>query len=220
MKGKATKYWLVLHSRPDVSVSAEQKHARFFESIKELAEPWGFGEKPVPPPPEFRGASAVIGLTKFFGDGVSRAMVSYRHRSILSDDGFSDDLLNITFKPASSDLHYFVYTVVPLYAIAFESYLVEYFDDRMIDVAAEELKGLPVNPRSIVHRVGIVSFFDELLCRRAFDLSPAEVLDRMQGTIEHASLLQGGVYLVGSSQILPFDEAQQLCREMKAKLLS
>jgi hypothetical protein len=220
MKSKKQRYWLVLHARIDEAVSAEQRHARFFEGIKDIPEPWGLGERPVPPVPDFkRSSSAVIGLTKFFGDGVHRAMLNYRYRRLLRDDGLSDDLLNITFDPAKVDVHRLVYTVIPRYVEAFDAYLVEYFDDAMIDLAAQELKGVAVNPRSSVHRVGVVSFFDDLLCRRAFNLSPAEVMERLQGKVEHAQLLHGGVYLIGSSRVLPLDDAQKLCREMKSALL-
>ncbi|MFO0881258.1 MAG: hypothetical protein U0840_28375 [Gemmataceae bacterium] len=220
MTSKAQRYWLVFHSRADESISVDQKHVRFFKGIQELPTPWGLGERPVPPIPKFKGgSSASVGLTKFFGDGVHRAMLSYRYRRMLSDDGLSDDLLNITFSPAKVDVHHLVCTVIPKYVEAFDAYLVEFFDDAMIDLAAEELKGVAVNPRSIVHRVGVVSFFDDLLCRRAFNLSPAEVMERLQGKVEHAQLLHGGVYLVGSSRVLPLDEAMNLCQEMKKALL-
>ncbi len=214
---KAQRYWLVLHSRADESVSVEQRHAHFFEGIKGIPEPWGLGDRPVPPVPKFKGgSSASLGLTKFFGDGVHRAMMSYRYRRMLSDDGLSDDLLNIVFNPAKVDVHHLVYEVIPRYIEAFDPYLVEFFDDQMIDGAAEELKGLPVNPRQYVHRVGMVSFFDDLLCRRAFGMTPADLAVRFEGKIEHVRLTHNGVYLVGTSRALPLDDARRLCGEMKA----
>jgi hypothetical protein len=214
---KAQRYWLVLHARADEAVSVEQKHARFFGGIKGVPEPWGLGDRPAPPAPKFKGgSSASVGMTKFFGGGVHRAMMSYRYRRLLSDEGLSDDLLNIVFNPAKVDLRNLVYEVVPRYIEAFDAYLLEFFDDQMIDLAAEELKGAPVNPRQYVHRVGMVSFFDGVLCRRAFGLTPAELAGRFEGKIEHVQLMHNGVYLVGTSQLLPLDAARTLCGEMKA----
>jgi hypothetical protein len=221
MKAKKQKYWLVVHARADEAVSAEEKHARFFEGIKDVPPPWGLGDRPAPPTPQFgRMSLASISLTRFFGDGVQRAMLSYVYRRWLRDDGLSDDALNITFDPAKVDVYHLIYTVIPKYIMAFDSYLVEYFDDQFIDLAWETPLGkrVPSNPRFNVSYVWPVSFFDQLLCRRAFNLSPAEVLARLQGKIEHAQLLYNGVYLVGSSQALPFDEARRLSREMKDAL--
>jgi len=214
---KTQKYWLVLHSRADESVGVEQRHARFFRGIEGIPEPWGLGDRPVPPIPKFKGgSSASLGLTKFFGDGVHRAMLSYRYRRMLDDDGLSDDLLNIVFNPAKVEIHHLVYTVIPKYVEAFDAYLIEFFDDQMIDMAANELKGLPVNPRQYVHRVGVVSYFDDLLCRRAFNLTPADLAGRFEGKIEHVRLMDNGVYLVGSTRGLPLHDAQKLCDAMRS----
>jgi hypothetical protein len=230
MKAKKQTYWLVFHARTDEAVSVEKRHTRFFEGINELPAPWGLGDRPVPPIPKFKGASVVLGMTKFFGNGVQRAMISYRYRRMLSDEGLCDDALNMTFNPAKVDVHHLIFTVIPKYIEAFDAYLVEYFDDQFVDLAYEkrvEEGGVVftpkskeyINPRFKVERINVVSFYDELLCRRAFNLSPAKVMERLKGKVEHARLLHNGVYLVGSSTVLSLDDAQRLCREMKAALL-
>jgi hypothetical protein len=221
----------MFHARVDEAVSAEQRHARFFEGIKEIPVPWGLGDRPVPPTPEFRRRSvAAIGLTKFFGIGVKRAMITYRYRRLLSDDGYSDDGLIIAFDPAKVDVHHLIYTVIPRYIEAFDAYRVDYYDEQFVDLAYEERVeegGVVytskskeyVDPRFKVDEVWPVSFYDELLCRRAFNLTPTEVLRRLEGKVEHGRLLHGGAYLVGTSQVLPIEEAQKVCREMKSALL-
>lgn len=96
MKRTSQKYWLVFHSRADEAVSAEEKHGHFFKSIKNLELPWGLGKRPIPSCPEFKaGVCAISGMTKYFGEGVSRAMLAYRYRRNLPDDGLSDDSLCI-----------------------------------------------------------------------------------------------------------------------------
>jgi hypothetical protein len=236
MKNKKQRYCLMIHARVDEAVSAQEKHARFFEGIKGLPAPWGPGDRPVPPIRDFGCptspsiSSASIALTKFFGNGIKRAMILYSYRWMLKDDGSCDDRLIIAFDPAKVDLHHLVYTVIPRYIEAFDAYRVDCYDEQFVDLAYEERveeSGTVftpkskeyINPRFKVDEVWPVSFYDELLCRRAFNLSPAEVMERLQGKVEHVQLLHGGVYLVGSSRALPLDEAQKLCQEMKQALL-
>jgi hypothetical protein len=231
MKKKKQRYCLVFHARVNEAVSAEQRHTRFFEGIKDLPVPWGLGDRAVPPSPDFgRGSSAAIGLTKFFGDGVKRAMLTYRYRRMLTDDGYSDDRLIIDFDPTKVDLHHLIYMVIPQYIGAFDAYRVDYYDEQFADLAYEEQgEGAKIgfsanskvnsNPRFGVERINVVCFFDDLLCRRAFDLPSAEVMKRLQGKAEHAQLLHGGVYLISNSEVLPFEEALSLSRMMKSALL-
>jgi hypothetical protein len=221
MNKKKQKYWLVLHSRADETIAAEQKHSRFFERLGALPAPWGSAGRPAPPVPSFgRSSSAVISLTKYFGGGVQRAVLSYRYRRLLNDDHLSDDLLSMTFDPAKVDVRHLTYTVIPMYTEAFGAYLVEYFDDTLIDVAWDtSTEGRSnVNLRTGVNRIDVVGFYDDLLCRRAFNLTPAEVLHRLTGKVEHGRLLDTGVYFIGSSRVLPVDEAQRLAGEIRAAL--
>lgn len=209
-----SKYWLVLHSRADVSVAPETKHSSFFERIRELPGQWGGSDLPVPPMPRFKGgSSASTSLTKFFGQGIHRAMVTYRYRRMLSDDGLSDDLLNIVFNPHVVSLRELLLVAVPKYIEAFDAYLAEYFDDAVIDLPPEENLKAP-NPRTDVKRIGPVSYFDDLLCRRAFGIAPERVLARCQAEVEHVELVAGGAYLLGSSKVLSMNEARLLSERM------
>lgn len=236
MKTKKQRYCLMFSARVDEAVSAPQKHARFFEGIKELPLPWGLGDRPVPPlrdfdyPADPSISAASIGLTKFYGNGVKDAMILYSYRRMVKDEGFYDDRLTIYFDPAKVDLQHLIYTVIPKYIEAFDAYLVKCYDEQFSALAYEErveegrIIYTPkskehINPRFRVKDVWPVNFFDELLCRRAFNLTPAEVLERVQGKVEHARLLHSGVYLVGSSQVLPLEEAQKLCEDMKQAIL-
>ena len=210
------RYWLVFHSRPNESLSIQEKHAHFFAGTAGLTESWGIGSRPVPEL-RFKGAwPSALNLKPYFGQGVHRAMLVYSFRRGPSSDGHDDDLLNITFDPSKVDVGYLIAKVIPTFIKAFDAYLVEYFDEAMIETAAEELRGLPVNPRRYVHRVGLVSFFDEQLCRVAFNLSPPEVLVRVEGKAERAELLHGGTYIIGAGTPLSFDDAQAKCRELIA----
>jgi hypothetical protein len=216
-------YWLVFHARPDAEVSADDKFSCFLKGIKEVAVPWRLGDQPIPSAEKLkRKGGGVIGFPKFFGEGVKRAMMTLEYRQMLEDKDSCDDVLNITFDPAKADVRYLIYTVIPKYIKAFNAYLVEYFDDKFIDLAwnVPPEQRFYADRRFNVNRVDVVSFYDELLCHRAFKLTPEKIVERFQGKIELAELLDKGVYLVGTSRVLPFDEATKLCREMTNVLLS
>jgi hypothetical protein len=224
------RYCLVIKGRVDELLSAEQRHARFFKRIDGIAPPWGTCNRCAPPTPDFgKGSTAVVSLKEFFGSCVKEAMITYRYRRLLSDDSHCDDALMIDVDPEKLDLHYFIYTVIPRYVEAFDAYRVDYFDERFARSAYDErveegrIVYTPkskeqINQRFEVKRVEIVSFYDELLCHRAFKRSATEVLARLEGKVEYAGLLQNGVYLVGTSKAVSFEEAQRLTREMSAAL--
>lgn len=143
----------------------------------------------------------------------------YKYRHDFPDDGFYDDRIVIVFRPSMVDMQYLVYTMIPTYIEAFEAYRLEYFDDDLIPILAEQPK-VQRNLRYCVDRVGPISFFDDLLCRRAFGLPASAVLDLFSGKIEHAAVVQNGAYLVGSSQVLSFEESEKLSREMRHVLIN
>jgi len=171
-----------------------------------------------------------VGFTKFFGGAVKSAMVTYCPRERLTDEGYSDDRLFVDIDPAKLDLKQFALEVIPRYIEAFGGYRAEFYDEQFAE-AAYEVREEPgrivyspkskehVNLRFQVREVMPISYFDELLCRRAFNLTPAEVVKRVHGKVEHAYLLNGGAYLVGSTRALPFEEAQSLSEEMTRTLL-
>jgi hypothetical protein len=212
------RYWLEFASRARKEVSVENKHAAFFEGLRNLPEPWGLGSLPIPPVPRFKGGSlAVLSLKKLLGDAVSKSHVMYEYRRDFPDNGKSDDRLNIILRPSKVDVKYLVYTVLPAYIKAFDAYRVECSDEQFVDL--EAMRPRP-DRRFGVHRFGSVSFFDDLLCQRAFGLRATAVVDLFSGTIGHAAVLHNGAYLVGSSQVLSFEESQRLSHEMQQHLLA
>jgi len=218
METNAQRYWLEFASRASLKVSVEAKHSAFFEGIRHLPEPWGLGSRPIPPVPDFGGdIDAIYSLKEILGDIVCESHVAYRYRRNLSDDGYSDDDINIILRPARVDVKHLLYTVVPAYIAAFDAYSFACSDEQFIDI--EALRPRP-NPRHGVYRVGPVSFFDELLCQNAFGLRASEVVGLFTGRIENAAVLHNGAYLIGSSQVQRFEESQKLSKEMHQYLFA
>ncbi len=53
-----------------------------------------------------------------------------------------------------------------------------------------------------MERIAPVSFFDDILCRRAFGIGAEEVVRRAAPECEHAELLLGGAFLIVTSEIV------------------
>jgi hypothetical protein len=220
------RYRIVFRSRVDDSTGAGQRHQRFFENIRELGEPWGLGEHAVPPESDLiSNAPAVVSFMQFAGNGITRTPVAYRFSRLLLDDGSFDDTLAIDFDPTKVAVPELIQTVMPKYIDAFGAYRAEMYDEQWADfsyqnrtiVGRATVASKPkesANPRRSIERVDVVSFYDADLCSRAFGLSSAEVLKRLDGKVERVQLLRDGVYIVGASQVIPFDTAQELCRGM------
>lgn len=145
-------------------------------------------------------------------------MLSYKYRRLLNDNHLCDDLLTITIDPEKVDLHHLAYVVVPMYAEAFGAYLVEYFADSSIDVMADADRRA-INLRSEVNRIDSLAFYDHELCSRAFGLTPADIRERLDGTVEHVALLGSGVYYIGSLEALRDSEEARLMSERIAETL-
>lgn len=213
-------HYLAIASRADEGTSVEEKHLRFFRAIKDLPEPWGTGNRSVPPIPQFGlHSTAIAQITGFFQDHVRSADLIYPYRRNLSDNSLSDDRLYIELNPCATDVDLLVYRVIPQYIEAFDAYRVECGHENFVYEDYESLQGARYDSRHHVHRVDPISYFDELLCERAFQLRPADVISKLEGQVEHAQLLRGGAYIVGSSKCASFPDECEVSRRMTGLLL-
>ena len=211
------RWWLVIHARADERVPVERKHSQFFEAIRELREPWGLGDRVIPEVPSFgRNVNASVNLTKFLGPGVFRATLSYPYRARLTDTPSCDDVLTVILDPNRVEFLYLANDVVPAYIRALDAYLVECFDDREIDERAVER---PCNPRRDVCQVGLLNFWDDTLCRRAFGRKAQEVAERLQSADVDVRLLERGVYVLGGTDPSKgHDDTSRLSQEIRRLL--
>ena len=74
------------------------------------------------------------------------------------------------------------------------------------------------NSRTQVWRVGPVAFYSETLCFHAFGLTPEEAAKRLEGVAEQCRLICGGIYVIGTRDIIELAEADALCARLMAAL--
>ena len=205
---------LKLNHRPQINDEVQTRHQRFLRRQSELGikEPWKIpaGEKYKPSDmgtgEDFYIAFDEIQDNEFTLGG----MISYSRRNPinLSDRSADDDKIIIEFKPKDVDYHNLICNVFPKMISAFECYRAVIYGEtmtldefnQMVELHYET--GKDVNGRDGVYQFAPVSFFDRELCRRAFDLTPAQIVERLEGNVESVYEHYDGLIIIYSSAIL------------------
>lgn len=221
MTATKMKYELMLRSRAIPHESYEAKHERFFARLCEMPHPWGIaGQEPPPAPSCGRDIGAGVTFSKLLGKGIrAQVMYWYRHPGLSEDVAMNDDFVDMSFNPEKIAYEQFVHEALPAYIEAFDGYIAEVKDDGFFDDDFPKKRELRIDERRSLYRVHPVSFYDRLLCQRAFGQSPEQIAERLTRRIEDIRLFHDGVYLIGSSRSLPLAEADKLSWEMKRWIL-
>lgn len=206
---------LRVQARPRDDVPVEQLHERLLAALGELAPPWRPERLTTMPVFGRNDFTAQVSLTRKLGPGL-KGFVNYRMRSGLADDSSDDDFLDAGFNPEKIDLAYVAETVLPRLVTAMGAYRAYVEDEAFYEIDYE--RTLYTNGRRQVTRLRPVDFFDAELCRRAFALTPATVLARVESHVARAALHDTGVWLMASPAPLTVDEAEQVDRTLAAVL--
>jgi hypothetical protein len=212
------KYSFELRSRASEDETISRKHEMFTNALVTVSPPWGFSKNAIPSAPD-PGAELVayLGLGKYLGKGV-QGDVYYQFRRRFRDEGSDDDFVDLTFNSAKVDFPTLAYEVFPKYVAAFDAYRAEIAHDEFSYVDYDTLREQRSDFRNAIHRVFQVCFFDKLLCLRALNLTPKEVMSRLRGSAEAVRLLHDGVHIIGRSAPMSFADADKLSKEWRMRL--
>jgi hypothetical protein len=218
------KYKIELRHRAQSNEPYEEKHKKFMEAISRLGRPWNLvGLEALPD----IGSELLVtvSLDKVLGAGIKgRLTYMYRSEEYLEDNAQYDDNLFIEFNSGKIDLEDVV-NVLPVYISSFGCYRATVHNwgitrsDWPKIVEECNSTGKDVNGRDGVYRINAINYFDRELCKRAFSLSPEEIVKRLTGKVESVSLLGDGVFLIYSSQPLKREEHEKIDREIKTLLV-
>lgn len=203
-----------LRRRPQADEPIEARHDAVMAGLSQIDPPWGLrGRAPVPIRPIGEELQVNVDLGPALG-GAVKATLTYVYRSAayLRDEGQYDDCLFVECDPDTAGYKHLVTEVFPAYVRAFQPYrgTVNQDEDLALEdwdrvVELRKATGEDIEGRDSVFRLGPVSYFDRELCRRAFDLTPEEVVNALDRRIESASMLLDGVLIVAS--VAPLDRA-------------
>lgn len=222
----SSKFVLELRHRPKLSDDIKERHKRFVDLQSEVGAPWGIPCDGSVTPLDMSGElSSIVDLDGVLGLGLKGDIIyQFRGEEYLRDIAQYDDSLAIEFNPKKIDYVNLVKNVFPILVKAFECYRATIYEKKIARSDWREIvklsrsTGKDVNGRDGVYRVNAVNFYDNELCRRAFGLSPDQVIHRLRGKVEHVSLLLDGVLLIISSAILENDKLANIDSEVKTML--
>jgi hypothetical protein len=182
------------------------------EGLRAIPKPWGLAGEPGPKAPDpGRELIASVSLTGHLGKGI-RGEVVYQFRRPFRDEGAADDFLSLSFNPERVLYQVLADHVFDQYVTTFGAYRGEVGDVAFTHKDCDAARN--VDFRNGVFRINPISFFDPLLCRRAFRLEPEDVASRLMGLCERVSLENDGVLIVATRQALKYEDADRLSRQL------
>jgi len=223
-----SKYEIELRYRAIVSESIECCHNRFMAGLEKIPVPWGLKEADVQIqlPDIGDDLLSVCDLSSALGNGIKgHSVYVLRSADYLQDKAQYDDNVAIKFDPKKINFNYLVEEIFPLYIKAFLPYRATIQSSDIANADWPEIADKcnstekDVNGRDGVYRINAVNYYDRELCQRAFDLSPEQIIERLDGKVESVSLLLDGVMLIYSSKLLERDELEKIDAEVKALLV-
>jgi len=194
--------------------SIEWKHQKLLAGLEGLPAPWGVRGSVSSPDPGTE-LIAVLKVAKFLGKGLRGELV-YQLRRHFFDESSQDDWITIIFNPKKIDYHTLVHNAFLIYASAFNGYYAEISDEEFIFMDFEHRR---YNRRHAIYRIPPVCYMNNDFCARAFDLSPAQIVEKLHGKVEEVREVQNGVFIVLTSKVLPTAEMDALCWHAKNQLL-
>lgn len=212
-------------ARADESIS--ERHERLVARLRAVPQPWGrVGAAGVPLADIGDGLEVQVDFSQTLTSAM-RAYAAYvfRGESYLRDEAEFDDRMVLEFDIGKQDYQRLVCDGFPAYVDAFEAYRgTVVLDEELAADDWEEVSrlsrtlGKDLDGRDGVFRIAPVGFFDHELCRRAFCLTPSEVVSRLAGHAEYVRLLNGGVLLIAVSAPIERAELEELEKGVRKHL--
>ena len=222
------RYHLALRHRATLEEGIGARHSRLIEKLREIAPPWGIpagylAEEPCVAPGKL---SVRIDLRGVLGRPL-KGFVAYCLRKdtyLGPDEAFYDDVFIVDFDPSKVDYGSFVRSVFRLYVEAFDAYRATIREENIVAEDQSEIvrrartSDKDVDGRDGVLRISAVNYYDALLCQRAFELTPRQIVARLKGTVEEVEEFGDGVLLIADSKVLSKEELLKIDGVIRDKL--
>jgi len=172
------------------------------------------------------GTDAAVDLTPALRDGL-RGAVHYGPRYIhhVEDKAMFDDTLILELDTAQVEYRSFVESVFPVLIKEMKAYrgiAVLYKDlerddhNAIVDLCGRT--GRDENGRDGFFRLSTVNYAERELCRRAFSLTPEEIVKRVWGKVELAQVLSDGALIIYTFDLLSRDQFLRVDPELREML--
>ena len=214
------KYRLYAISPATASQTVEIKHYTLFNEWKQAIQ-GGCWEIPFVPkaPNSFRGSTGASCEFPPFSDPLTTGIVTYRLRTEPRMATHGNDWLEIIFNPNNGNYNPLLTDVIPLIINTFSPSYLELGDESFsLPKIQSDGSILPGGPRACGGVVFPVFFMSEKYLQIHFGLTIELLLSKLDDVVEGIQVKSGGVYVIGSSKVLTFEEAITLTQNMEKKM--
>lgn len=201
-------------------LEVEDRHADVIGSLRTIA--WLWDRPPAPAPADVplssNGESASCSLNPYLKSDIKGA-ISYaaRYSGGMPDKAMFDDVLTLQLEEDANHYSQFSGLIFGEVVKAFSAYRAAVLLDLDLDmedfekiVELAQSTGKDVDGRDSIYRFNPVSYFDDQLCRRAFGFGAEEVVARLSGQVERASIQDGGALVVTTTDLLDQENLRSL----------
>lgn len=214
----ALKYDLKVNSIALEKQSIDSKHKEFVEKMIKVNGVWG-GKFSPPAPDAGRELFALIKWSEIFGKDIGLVGdIMYQYRRKFGNDSWHDDRIFLSFNPNKIDYRSLIDDAFPIYASNFDGYFAQITDQEFLYLDYEKSRG--IGGRGGLYRLPPVSFMRQDFCERAFNMTPAKIVDKLNGRVEMVREIFDGVQIVLTYNALPTGEMDVLCWKAKEILTS
>ncbi|QIF02249.1 hypothetical protein [Roseimicrobium sp. ORNL1] len=218
----ATTYELRLLSRVAPEVPAFEKHKQLVREWAAMEGAWKLSGEPSPPGTDGDSSGATCKLTKYLPPRV-RGYINYCVH--LPQDGSGRNWshsITLEFKPHQVAYRELLEVALPCLIRIFgarRAHIIDHQADERRSDAELQAKGY-LTPGSNLRKVHSVWFADEEYCQGWFRLTCEETAQRLRssGLAEKAECFAGGVYVVGSHEVLSIDAYEEMCTRFEEAL--
>ena len=190
----------------DLSQPIEQKHAEFFDRIKERGQICGLAHGVIPPTPKTWDLGASGSVTRFMTKDVRQLFLSYGARSELYLT--RQDVLNLTMRLNRVDSQVIVDDVFMFYAKAFGADRA-FCRDTRLGAWTYEVKRSVYSATKKEIFVEQLEWISNVYAWRKMQVSAKEIGERVEPVAERVEYFSDGVYIVLDSRPLTMAEAKE-----------
>ena len=218
-------YGVSVRARPNMRQTREAAYEHAVADLSTISPPWGLKGVVIKPLPPFKKAPGVS-YTRELGGPIQSFGIGFvlrHHSGDPPDDPLYDDSLSadIRIDNKSMDYAYFVKTAFPLYVQAIGAYHADFRAFLPSWLKGPEWEnGVDVdNCRQGVQRIWPANFWDRELCKRAFSLTPEQVVGCLQEHVAEARVFLDGALIIYSYERVPDARIPLIDNELRPLLV-
>jgi hypothetical protein len=221
---------VMLRRRATLDEYVPELNTEFVEAFIAVPGFWAAGKRASDAPFDSgTGECATLDLRKSLETGLT-GQISYAPRLagyLSSDIAMVDDFLVIRSNTEKMSYAEFCSRTLPRLVAIFRPYRAAIETDQEVAMADWEIvrtqrpeTGKNIDGRDSVFRIWPANFFDDLLCRRSFGIGADEVVRRAAPECERAELLNGGAFLLVTTDLVVGDALNDLHARVMLRLNS